>query len=153
MEEIRIMVVDDFHQWRTTLQSIVDGINGCRFVGDAENALEAIEKVALLHPDIVLLDIGLPTLNGIEAASRIQKASPHSRIIFVTQDLDSETKAAALATGAEGYLLKSRVFDELEPAIKTALKIGLSSPSFEAAAVEQETEIFSLPRESPAGVV
>ena len=128
MAEIRILVVDDFSQWRTTLCSFVESIEGCRIVGEAADALEAIEKAAILHPDVVLLDIGLPLLNGLEAAPRIQRVSPASRVVFVAQEHDDEIIAAALATGAEACLLKSRMFDELESTINAALNVDVPSP-------------------------
>ena len=91
-------------------------------VDEASDALEAVQKAAQLHPDIVLLDIGMPILNGIEAAPKIRRASSHSKIVFVTQESDDDVRAAALATGAEGYLLKSRVVSELVPALDALVK-------------------------------
>ena len=149
MAEIRILVVDDFNQWRTTLRSILEGIDGCRFVGEAGDAFEAVKKASTLHPDIVLLDVGLPMMNGIEAAPKIRNASPHSRIIFVSQDLDNETIAAALATGAEGYLFKSRVVDELEPAMKTALNMSLLARSCDTFSDPHNAETANLSSGSP----
>ncbi|HET6178670.1 MAG TPA: response regulator transcription factor [Candidatus Sulfotelmatobacter sp.] len=113
MSAIRIMVVDDFKQWRTTLRSVVEAVEGFRVVAEAGDALEAIAKAGRLRPDIVLLDIGLPLLNGIEAAPRIRRTSPGSKIIFLTQEHDSDVMAAAFAAGAEAYLLKSEVVGEL----------------------------------------
>jgi DNA-binding NarL/FixJ family response regulator len=121
---IRIMVVDDFKQWRETLTSIVEATEGFRVVAEACNGLEAIAKAGRLLPDIVLLDIGLPLLNGLEAAARIRKASPGSKIIFVTQEQDSDIRTAAFANGAEGYLLKSRAVAELKRTIDAARPIS-----------------------------
>jgi DNA-binding NarL/FixJ family response regulator len=117
----QIMLVDDFKPWRLKLRSILEAIPGVRVVGEASDAFEAIEKATQLLPDIVLLDIGMPLLNGLEAAPRIRRASPRSKIIFLTQEHDSEVRNAALAAGADGYLLKSRVAAELRPAINSAL--------------------------------
>jgi DNA-binding NarL/FixJ family response regulator len=124
---IRIMVVDDFKPWRATLRSIVEAVEGFRIVAEAGNAVEAIEKAGRLLPDIVLLDIGLPLLNGLEAAPRIRRASPGSKIIFLTQEHDSDVRTAALATGAEGYLLKSNVVSELRRTIDAARQIPRSA--------------------------
>ena len=88
------------------------------------DGLQAVEKATQLRPDIALLDIGMPNLNGIEAAKRIRQASPGSRIIFVTHDGDQEVRMAALATGAEAYLLKANAWSELLPAIDAALGNG-----------------------------
>lgn len=120
----RILLVDDFMQWRLAVRSILEAIPGFRIIGEASNGLEAIEKTAALRPDIVLLDIGMPILNGIEAARRIRRVSPHSKIIFLTQEQDIDVKAAALAVGGMAYLSKSAAVGELRPAIDAALQRG-----------------------------
>jgi len=104
-------------QWRSEWQVICEVCDG----------LQAVEKAAELRPDVVLLDIGMPTLNGIEAAKRIRQGSPGSRIIFVTQDNDEDVRMAALATGAEAYLVKANAGSELLPAIDAALGNGHAS--------------------------
>jgi DNA-binding response OmpR family regulator len=71
-----------------------------------------------------LLEVGVPVLNGIEAAKRIKQTSPASKIIFLTQDMDVELRIAALATGAEAYVLKARAVCHLQPAVKAALRNG-----------------------------
>jgi DNA-binding NarL/FixJ family response regulator len=120
----RILLVDDFVQWRLAVRTILEAVPGFRIIGEASNGLEAIEKTATLRPDIVLLDIGMPILNGIEAARRIRRVSPQSRVIFLTQEQDSDVKAAALAVGGTAYLLKSTAVGELRPAIDAALQRG-----------------------------
>jgi DNA-binding NarL/FixJ family response regulator len=122
------MVVDDFKQWRATLRSIVEAVSGLQVVAEVGDALEAIAKAGRLRPDIVLLDVGLPLLNGIEAAPRIRRASPGSKIIFLTQEDDNDVRTAALATGAEAYLLKSRVVAELSRVIDAARRISDRHP-------------------------
>ena len=117
MSQAQILIVDDCQQWRETLRSMLEAIPGYQVVAEAGDAVEAIQKVAQLHPEIVLLDIGMPVLNGIEAASRIRRASPNTKIVFVTQEDDRDIRTAALATGAEGYLLKSKVAFDLIPAV------------------------------------
>ena len=117
----RILVVDDFEQWRLLVRSILENVPGLRVVGEASDGVEAVKEAATLLPDIVLLDVGMPRLNGIEAAERIRHASPESKIIFLTQDSDSEVKRAALATGALAYLSKSRANYELRATIETAM--------------------------------
>jgi DNA-binding NarL/FixJ family response regulator len=113
------MIVDDFREWRMRLRSILELIPGFKVVAEAANGLEAIEKAGRLLPEIVFLDIGMPLLNGIEAAPRILRASPRSKVIFLTQEHDSEIRAAALATGAAAYLLKSTSVSELQRTLES----------------------------------
>lgn len=123
MSAVRVMLVDDFKQWRATLRSIVEAVEDFRVVAEAGDGVEAIEKAGRRLPDIVLLDIGLPRLNGIEAAPRIRRTSPGSKIIFLTQEYDSDIRAAAFATGAEACLLKSQVVRELRRTIDSTRQI------------------------------
>ena len=76
-------------------------------VGQASDGLEAVEKAEELQPDLILLDLGLPKLNGMEAARRIRELSPNSKILFLSQDSSTEIVEEALRLGAQGYLLKS----------------------------------------------
>lgn len=87
-------------------------------IGEACDGLEAVQRTTELQPDIVLLDVGMPMLNGIEAAERIRRNSPTSKIIFVTQESDPDFRIAALSVGAEGYLLKAQAMHELLPAVE-----------------------------------
>lgn len=119
-----ILIVDDFKEWRRRLRQFLEMVPGLRVVAEAENGLEGIQKAAQCLPDIVLLDIGLPLINGIEAAPRIQRASPKSKVIFLTQEDDSDVRAAALATGAVGYLLKTTSARELQSTIERAIVQG-----------------------------
>ena len=121
MPQAQILIVDYHNQWRRTLRSILEAIPSYQVVAEARDACEAIDKAAQLLPDIVLLDIGMPILNGIEAAPRICRASPKSKIIFVTQENDRDVRTAALASGAEGYVLKSNAAFEIRLAIDDAL--------------------------------
>jgi CheY-like chemotaxis protein len=119
--EIRILVAEDFLDWRIRIRSILEAVPEWKIVFEASDGAEAVEKAAELLPDIVLLDIGLPRLNGIEAAKQIQQYSPDSKIIFVTSDGDRDVRKSAMETGAEGYVLKADAERELVPAIAAAL--------------------------------
>ena len=121
MTALGIMIVDDFTEWRLRLRSLLELIPGFRVITEADNGLEAVEKAAQVHPDVVLLDIGMPLMNGIEAAPLILKASPTSRIIFLTQEHDEDIRAAALATGASAYLLKSTISCELQRTLESSV--------------------------------
>jgi len=125
--KVRILVADDFSAWRVAARKIVEMCPTWKVIAEAGDGLEAVQKTAKLRPDIVLLDVAMPILNGIEAANRIKQTSPASKIIFLTQDMDSEVRAAAFASGAEGFVLKARAASDLQPAVKAALGNGSES--------------------------
>lgn len=91
-------------------------------VGDAADGLEAVQKAQRLQPDVILLDIGLPNVNGIEAASRIAQIAPSTKILFLTQNTDVDVLQAALSNWAQGYVLKVDAGCDLMPAIKAVLR-------------------------------
>ena len=93
-----------------------------RVVGEAADGLVAVQKAQELQPDLILMDIRLPALNGIEAARRIRQVVPCAKIIFLTQHGDVDTARAALGTGAEGYVLKVDAGSKLLPAIGAVLR-------------------------------
>lgn len=104
---IRILVVDDYKPWRGFVYSTLQKQAELQVIGEASDGLEAVEKAQELQPDLILLDIGLPTLNGIEAARRIREVSPESKILFVTENRSCDIAEEALRTGAGGYVVKS----------------------------------------------
>jgi DNA-binding NarL/FixJ family response regulator len=91
-------------------------------IAEASDGLEAVQKAQGVKPDLILLDIGLPKLNGIEAARRIQQLSPSSKIIFLSQNNNLDIVRAALSTGACGYVRKTDVKRELLPAMDAVLR-------------------------------
>jgi CheY-like chemotaxis protein len=93
-----------------------------QIVCEVSDGPEAVQKAQELRPDLIVLDIGLPTLNGIEAARRIRQVSPNSKIVFLTTDNSPDVAQAALSTGAQGYVHKSRAQSDLLPAIDTVLR-------------------------------
>ena len=92
-----------------------------QIVGEACDGFQAIQRAAELHPDLVLLDVGMPALNGIEAAAHIQQISPQSKIVFLTQDGDADIRHEALAAGAHGYVVKIDVDSTLLTTIAAVL--------------------------------
>jgi DNA-binding NarL/FixJ family response regulator len=118
----RVLVVDDYEPWRRYVRVALLAQDGLQIVGEGVDGSEAIEKAEELQPDLVLLDIGLPTLNGIEAARRIRKVSPTAKILFVSENRSPEIAQAALGTGAGGYVVKSDAASELLAAVKAVLK-------------------------------
>lgn len=119
---VTILIADDFCSWRVQACSLLRQRPEWRVVGEAEDGLQAVQMAAVLRPDVVLLDIGMPGLNGIEGAKRIRQVSPESKIIFVTQETDIEVKNTALATGAHGYVIKSNAGSQLLTTIENALR-------------------------------
>ena len=120
MSNVSILVADDFAPWRLQLRDMLRRPEW--HIAEASDGVEAVKKATELRPDVVLLDIGMPLLNGIETAEKIREATPGSRIIFVTQDGDADVKAAALATGAKGYISKATAAGELLPAIEAVIR-------------------------------
>lgn len=117
----RILIVDDSRQWRVFVGLLLRSNPSFQVIGEARDGVEAIEEVATLLPDVVLLDIGMPLLNGIEAAKAIRAVRPESKIIFVSQEDDDDIRNGAFETGAVAYILKSRVQGELFLAIERAM--------------------------------
>ena len=126
MSSMRVLVVGDYAPFVQFIRSTFADTPDMQVIGEVADGLEAVQKAELLEPDLVLLDIGLPTLNGIEAAKRIRKCSPTSKIIFLTQENDPDIRIAALSTGAEGYLLKGHAMSELLAVVEAVLRIGHS---------------------------
>ena len=110
---IRVLVVDDSEPWRRYFSNTLGKQPGLQVIGAVSDGLEAVHRAEEVQPDLILLDIGLPTLNGIEAARRIREVSPASRILFVSENRDSDIAKEALSTGAGGYLVKSDAASEL----------------------------------------
>jgi len=104
----------------------------CDTVGAVNDGLSALNAAAEVRPDVVVLDISMPVLDGIKAAVRLRETNPNAKIVFLTVDNAHDLRRAALATGALGYVTKSRLGADLVPAIRLALE-GLSflSPEFE----------------------
>jgi CheY-like chemotaxis protein len=121
----RVLLVDDYEPWRRQVASMLERSSPrWQVVGEASDGLDAVEKACTLQPDLTLLDIGLPGLNGIEAAARILARHPASRILFVSEHSAPDIVDAALATGAGGYLVKSRASVELRPAMSAVVEGG-----------------------------
>ena len=104
---VRVLVVDDYEPFRRFVCSTLGKSSDLQVIGEADDGLEAIHKAEELQPDLIVLDIGLPTLNGIEAARRIRKLSPESKILFVSQESSADVVQEALRIGALGYVVKT----------------------------------------------
>jgi DNA-binding NarL/FixJ family response regulator len=119
---IRILVVDDYEDWRNQVRLLLQARPDWQVIYQVSDGIAAVQKARELKPDLILLDIGLPKLNGIEAARQIRDVSPNSKIVFLTMDNSRETEQAALSTGAQGFVHKARAQSELLPAIDAVLR-------------------------------
>lgn len=119
---IRILIVDDYEPWRRFVGTVFEKCPELQIIGEASDGLEAVQKAQALQPDLILLDIGLPRLGGIEAAVRIHHLVPRAKILFTTQNSDSDVVETALSNGARGYLLKTHAKRELLVAIETVIR-------------------------------
>jgi len=115
---LRILVVDDFEKFRKYLCSFLDQDARFNVVGQASDGLEAVQKAAELKPDLVLLDVGLPGLNGVQVAKQLRKIAPLAKILFISQEFSFDVVEAALRSGALGYIHKLHVSKELLPGIE-----------------------------------
>ena len=119
---ISVLVVDDFEPFRRCVAAILQQRPELRIIAEASDGLEAVRKAVDLQPDLILLDIGLPKLNGIEAARQIREFSSRSKLIFLSANRSWDIAQAALRTGAGGYVVKSDAARELLPAVEAVLK-------------------------------
>jgi len=118
---ICVMVVEDFHSFRQYVCSELEQMPELRVVCEVSDELEAVHKARELKPDLILLDMGLPSLNGIEAARRILALEPESKIVFVSQETSAEMVQEAMRLGARAYVFKTHAAHDLLPAIDAVL--------------------------------
>jgi DNA-binding NarL/FixJ family response regulator len=121
MSVLRVLVVEDFAPFRQFICSTLARRHDLQVICEASDGLEAVQKAEVLRPDLILLDIGLPSLNGIEAARRIRALAPESKIIFLSQESSADVVREALSLGALGYVVKTMAARELFPAVEAAI--------------------------------
>jgi len=128
MPDISILIADDSCLWRTQVRKVLHERPDWQIAGEAYDGQQAVQHASELRPDIIILDIGMPVLNGIDAAEQIRRASPNSKIVFLSQYLEPEIIEQALAAGAVGYVVKAYAARELFPAIEAALRDAIEQP-------------------------
>src|SRR5215472_1663540 len=117
-EPLRVLVVDDNQSIRRAMRQLLQTQVDIEVIGEAADGIDAIRKTQTYRPDVILMDVAMPTMNGFEAVRQIKKESPTTQVLFVSQfDSDAFTREA-LAVGASGYILKSNASKQLIPAVK-----------------------------------
>ena len=122
MPIVKILIVEDYEPFRRFVGSALQQRADFEIVGEASDGLEAVQKVQELQPDLILLDIGLPNLNGIEVAEGARNLAPHAKLLFVTQESSSDMVREVLRLGAQGYVHKPHAHEDLLPAIDAILE-------------------------------
>ena len=144
---IRVVLADDHTLVRAGIRALVDRLTGVEVVGEAANGREAVALVAQWHPDVALINISMPELNGLEATSQLRAAHSRTRVVILSLHADEEYVLRALSLGASGYLVKTADVIELELAIRAASRGDVwLSPSVSKAIVRVLVE-----REAPSG--
>jgi DNA-binding NarL/FixJ family response regulator len=118
---VRVLVVEDFEPFRRFVALTLAGVRDLQVIGEVSDGLAAVQKAVELQPDLILLDIGLPTLNGFEAARQIRKLVPKSRIIFLSQESSAYVVQEALSIGAWGYVVKTSAGTELLAVVEAVM--------------------------------
>jgi DNA-binding NarL/FixJ family response regulator len=118
MESIRILVADDHLLFRDGLRALIDSAPDCELAGEASTGEEAVNLAAELQPDLILMDVRMPGLDGIQATRQIVRTSPHIGILVLTMLEDDNSVFTAMRAGARGYLLKGASHDEVLRAIR-----------------------------------
>jgi DNA-binding NarL/FixJ family response regulator len=118
---VRVLVVEDFAPFRSFISSTLAGMPGLQVIGEVSDGAEAVQKAVELKPDLILMDIGLPSLNGMEAARRIRALVPQSKILFLSQESSEDVVQEALKLGALGYVDKARAGRDLLAAVEAVI--------------------------------
>lgn len=141
---IRIVVADDHELFRDGVRALLASVDGMRVVGEADNGGDAVRLSADHEPDVVLMDIQMPDMDGIEATRRISEASPKTGVIVVTMFEDDELVFAALRAGARGYILKGAGQAQLLRAIEA---VAHGEALYNPRIAERLVRFFRAPRE------
>ena len=139
MAKIRVMLADDHSVLRKGVRFVVANHPEVEIVGEASDGMAAVEMAAQLHPDVVIMDIAMPVLNGIEAAARITRKDKQTAVIILSMYADEEYVLRALSAGATGYLLKESAEPDL---VRAVLAVAAGRPFFSPEVVETLLEDY-----------
>ncbi len=126
MRSLTVLLVDDYEPFRRLIRSMLEEMPEIQVIGEAFDGLDAVHKAEQLRPDLIFLDIGLPKLNGIQAAQTIVKSVPDSKIVFLSQENSDDVVSEAFRLGAFGYITKIKAATEIKKAIE-ALRLAKES--------------------------
>ncbi|HSS97789.1 MAG TPA: response regulator transcription factor [Terriglobales bacterium] len=121
MKIARLLIVDDHEIFRRGLRALLEPSSEWQICGEAVDGVDAVEQCKSLKPDIVVLDVSMPRLNGLEAARLIRKESPEPQIVIITQHDSPQIRSAALEAGAQAFVTKSSVGSELVSALRNLI--------------------------------
>lgn len=151
MSKIRVLLADDHHLFREGLAKILDGESDFQVVGQAKDGLEASIKAKELKPDLILMDVGMPVCDGLEATQRIKQELPDVTIVMLTVRDDSEKLFEAIRNGAQGYLLKSIRCQSMLSLLRGAVQGEAAiTPALGGRMLEEFRRIDKLAAQSPA---
>lgn len=119
---IRVLLVDDHTLFRAGIHSLLDPLPGIDFVAEAENGRDALRMAAVHQPDVVLMDIAMPDMNGFDATAQLARSFPDARVIMLSMNADRDSVLKALRAGAFGYLVKTADPAELELAVRAVAR-------------------------------
>ena len=118
LREVRVLLADDYEPWRRCVSSLLLRQSEWKVIGEVSDGLEAVQKTQELKPDLILLDLSLPKLSGVEAANRIRRIAPATKIVSITAYRDSDAMQTVLRNEAEGYVLEWEVKKIFSPPLK-----------------------------------
>src|SRR5438876_2367875 len=143
MDPLRVLVADDHPLFRNGMRALLTSVPDMEAAGVATNGDEAIALAASLQPDVILMDLQMPGINGIEATRQILHTSPHIRVLVVTMFEDDHSVFTALRAGARGYILKDADEDEILRAIRA---VGRGEAIFSPTIAQRLIDFFSAPQ-------
>jgi DNA-binding NarL/FixJ family response regulator len=140
MQKIKVLIVDDHTLVRDGIRALLALVADVKVVGEAANGKEALEKVKKLAPDVVLMDLAMPIMSGLESTRRIRKRFPGTKVLALTQYEDREYIVPTIEAGARGFVSKTAAFSELASAIQAVYQGGSFLSPIAAAAVVEECQ-------------
>jgi DNA-binding NarL/FixJ family response regulator len=151
---IRLILADDHEMMREGLKSLIQKETGMEVVGEADNGTQTVELAARAGPHVVVMDVAMPDLNGIEATRKIVNANPHTKVVALSGHANKEFVREMLTAGASAYVLKKRAYEELVRAVREVMKgKKYLSPDIARGVVDDYIELSSSISDNPAFIV